>query len=96
MYDCLRAATKRTQQYNANPPPNMTLLKTIPAHNQAITCMAYDQATNQVRLVRAKCGSGALAGPHYHTACVLMCHGTCYAVGGHDQGHAVPRAAVGR
>eukprot|EP00198_Chlamydomonas_reinhardtii_P001528 XP_001690864.1 predicted protein [Chlamydomonas reinhardtii] len=48
MYDCLRAATKRTQQYNANPPPNMTLLKTIPAHNQAITCMAYDQATNQL------------------------------------------------
>ncbi|PNW74781.1 hypothetical protein CHLRE_12g510150v5 [Chlamydomonas reinhardtii] len=41
-------ATKRTQQYNANPPPNMTLLKTIPAHNQAITCMAYDQATNQL------------------------------------------------
>ncbi|KAG2482274.1 hypothetical protein HYH03_018788 [Edaphochlamys debaryana] len=37
---------KRQQQVNTNPPPNMALLKTIPAHAQAVTCIAYDQATN--------------------------------------------------
>ncbi|PNH07969.1 Zinc finger CCCH domain-containing protein 63 [Tetrabaena socialis] len=37
---------KRQQQVNTNPPPNMALLKTIEAHTDAITCLAYDQATN--------------------------------------------------
>ncbi|EFJ50572.1 hypothetical protein VOLCADRAFT_88519 [Volvox carteri f. nagariensis] len=37
---------QQQQQYNANPPPNLTLLKTIQAHSGPITCMSYDQATN--------------------------------------------------
>ncbi|GLC43849.1 hypothetical protein PLESTB_000914900 [Pleodorina starrii] len=37
---------RQQQQYNANPPPNLALLKTIQAHSGAVTCLSYDQATN--------------------------------------------------